>query len=71
MDANNLLLRIQELLDGVEWSPDTLDEIAELLRANGYRVRDLDDSDPEDLDDSDPEPIDDAPPPEGGATRPL
>lgn len=36
---------IQELLDDVEWTPDTLDEIAHILRAAGYRVRDLKDRD--------------------------
>lgn len=45
MNDNELLLAIQELLDGVEWTPDTLEEIANLMTASGYRVRDLDDRD--------------------------
>ena len=45
MTDHDLLLTIQELLDGVVWSPDTLDSIAELLRENGYRVRDKHDQD--------------------------
>ena len=36
----NLTQNIHALLDGVEWSPSTLDEIATLLRRNGYPVRD-------------------------------
>lgn len=35
------LLAIQELLDGKEWSPDTLAEIADVLRLAGYPVRDV------------------------------
>ena len=42
MNDHDILLAIQELLDGVEWTADTLAEIAELLAENGYRVRDLD-----------------------------
>lgn len=42
---SDIVLAIQELLDGVEWTPSTLDKIAELLIANGYRIRDLDDVD--------------------------
>lgn len=37
---HNALLEIQELMDGVTWSPDTLEAIAEVLGAAGYRVRD-------------------------------
>lgn len=36
------LLDIQELMDGVNWSPNTLDAIAEVLENAGYRVRDTD-----------------------------
>jgi hypothetical protein len=36
-----LLLAIQRLLDGVEWTEQTLDEIAVLLDENGYRIRDV------------------------------
>lgn len=42
------LLTIQELMDGVEWSPTTLDRIAAAVRQAGYRIRDLDDRDPDD-----------------------
>lgn len=45
MEDHEILLQIQELLDGVEWTPETLDEVAKLLNDNGYRVRDLDDKD--------------------------
>jgi len=38
-----LVLQIQELLNGVEWEVDTLDEIALLLENNGYLVGDVDD----------------------------
>lgn len=30
------------LLDGKEWSPDTLDLIAVVLRANGFEIRGVD-----------------------------
>lgn len=40
--SEGLLLKIQELLDGVEWTPETLEQIADLMRNNGYRIRDLD-----------------------------
>ena len=39
MTESDLLLAIQELLDGVEWTADTLSQIAELMTANGYRIR--------------------------------
>lgn len=39
---HDAMLRIQELLDGVEWSPDTLDEIATVMRAAGYVIGDID-----------------------------
>ena len=41
MNDHDLLLTIQELLDGVEWSPDTLDSIAELMTENGYTMADI------------------------------
>lgn len=47
MTPENALLRIQEVLDGVEWSPDTLDAIAAIMVEAGYRIRDLDDEDME------------------------
>lgn len=34
------LSRIHKLMSGVEWSPDTLDEIAEVLRDAGFEVKD-------------------------------
>jgi hypothetical protein len=34
------MIEIQRLLDGEEWSPDTLDAIAEICRRAGYPVRD-------------------------------
>lgn len=43
--ADDALLEIQQKLDGVEWSHDTLSEIAQVLIRNGYRVRDMDDVD--------------------------
>ena len=45
MTPNDALLRIQELMDGVEWTPDTLDEIARVMRRADYRIRDLNDDD--------------------------
>ena len=47
MTDHDLLLTIQELLDGVEWTPDTIEIIAELMTENGYRIRDLNDVDRE------------------------
>ena len=43
MNDHNLLLAIQELLDGVEWTPTTLNEIADLLTNNGYAIHNLED----------------------------
>ena len=45
MTPSDALLQIQELMDGVEWTPDTLDEIARVMRRADYRIRDLDDAD--------------------------
>jgi hypothetical protein len=39
MSDHALLARIANLLDGAEWSADTVERIARLLMANGYRVR--------------------------------
>src|SRR5690348_14620822 len=44
---HDLLLAIQEILDGNEWTPDTLENIANLMVAAGYRIRDRDDVDRE------------------------
>jgi hypothetical protein len=35
-----VLLKIVAELDGKEWNADTLDAIAEILRADGYMIRD-------------------------------
>jgi hypothetical protein len=40
MNESELLVAIQGMLDGVEWTAETLSDIADLLNANGYRVRD-------------------------------
>lgn len=40
MTDHDLLLAIQELLDGVEWTPDTVEDIASILHENGYTIRD-------------------------------
>jgi hypothetical protein len=37
--AVDTLLAIHRLMDGVEWSPSTLDSIAENLRSAGYTIR--------------------------------
>lgn len=51
MNDHAIVLSIQEILGGLEWTPDTLDVIAKLLNDNGYRVGDLDDKDREVSDD--------------------
>lgn len=40
MNASDALQAIQELLDGTNWTPDTLNEIARILIAAGYQMRD-------------------------------
>jgi hypothetical protein len=45
MTDHDAMLAIQELLDGVEWSPNTLSEVAWILERAGYRVRDIEDRD--------------------------
>jgi hypothetical protein len=47
MIDHEAMLAIQQELDGVEWTADTLERIAEILHQAGYRIRDLDDSDTE------------------------
>jgi hypothetical protein len=47
MDDHDLLLAIQNRLDGIEWSSDTLEEIAQLMVNSGYRIRDSGDVDRE------------------------
>jgi hypothetical protein len=39
------MLAIQEELDGVGWTADTLERIAEIMQHAGYRIRDLDECD--------------------------
>jgi hypothetical protein len=41
MTDHEIILAIQEMLDGVVWTPDTLGEIAKLLEDNGYTVADV------------------------------
>lgn len=45
MSDHDAMLAIQQELDGVEWTADTHERIAEILQQAGYRVRDLDDRD--------------------------
>ena len=40
-DQNNLLRSIQHQLDNRVWTPDTLERIAELMRGQGYEIRDV------------------------------
>ena len=40
MSEHDALLAIQELLDGVEWTADTLSEIADIRESAGFRIRD-------------------------------
>jgi len=42
MSDHDLLLAIQELLDGTVWQSKMLEQIAEWLTQSGYRVRDID-----------------------------
>lgn len=39
--GDGTLRSIQQVLDGTEWTADTCDAIAEILRSAGYEVRDL------------------------------
>lgn len=41
MNDHDIVLAIQELMDGVEWNADTLKEIAEMLNGNGYPIGDI------------------------------
>lgn len=45
MTNDEALLAIQEAMDGVEWTPDTLDAIAKIMQEAGYRIRNMDDRD--------------------------
>ena len=40
MTREEAIRQIVELLDGTEWTPETLDEIASILRSAGCQVRD-------------------------------
>lgn len=40
MKAENALLEIQTLMDGVEWTPDTLEAIAKVMEEAGYPIGD-------------------------------
>lgn len=42
MSAEDALLKIQELLSGVEWTPDTLMEVAHVMEEAGYQIDDID-----------------------------
>lgn len=41
-NSGRLLLDIQELMDGVEWTDATLESIAEKMENGGYPIRDAD-----------------------------
>jgi hypothetical protein len=41
------LYQIKNLMSGKEWSPDMLDAIAEIVRATGREIKDLNHEDPE------------------------
>lgn len=43
MTDHEIVLAIQELLDGREWTSDTLAAIETILQHNGYPIRDLND----------------------------
>lgn len=45
MNDQELLLAIQQELDGTEWNSDTLERIATMMIKSGYRIRDVDDVD--------------------------
>jgi hypothetical protein len=47
MNDHQAMLAIEQELDGVEWTAETLERIAEILQQAGYRIRDLDDCDTE------------------------
>ena len=40
METRHYLDEIASVMDGKEWSADTLDAIAEILRAAGFSIRD-------------------------------
>lgn len=42
MSPEDALLKIQELMSGVSWTPETLNEIAEVMEEAGYKIEDID-----------------------------
>lgn len=44
-NANDALDAIQQAMRGERWSPDTLEAVAEIMRAAGYAVDDVDTDD--------------------------
>ena len=47
MSDHEAMLAIQQQLNGVEWTPDTLSNIEQILISAGYHMRDLNDADRE------------------------
>ena len=45
MNDHEAMLAIQQELDGVEWTAETLERVAEILQQAGYRICDLHDCD--------------------------
>jgi hypothetical protein len=41
MDPKEALLKIQRIMSGTEWSPDTHDEIVVVMEQAGYPIEDL------------------------------
>ena len=48
MNDHDAMLAIHELLDGVEWGSQTLEDIAVIMEQAGYPIRDCNDVEPED-----------------------
>jgi uncharacterized protein YllA (UPF0747 family) len=46
MNDHEAMLAIQQELDGVEWTAEALERVADILQQAGYRIRDLDDREP-------------------------
>ena len=42
MSAEDALLKIQELLSGVEWNTATFAEVAHVMEEAGYKIEDID-----------------------------
>jgi hypothetical protein len=45
MNDHEAMSAIQQELDGVEWTAETLERVADILQQAGYRIRDIDDAD--------------------------